>query len=62
METPKFFSTDEFAAYFAVKPQTVRVNLCKHGHFLGIRPVKLSNRLLLWPADAVNALLSGSAK
>jgi len=60
MDTPKFFSTDEFAGHFGVKAQTVRVNLCKHGHFLGIRPVKLPNRLLLWPADAVNALLSGS--
>lgn len=62
MDTPKFFSTDEFAGHFSVKPQTVRVNLCKHGHFLGIRPKKLPNRLLLWPADAVHALLSGDAK
>lgn len=60
MDMPKFFSTEVFADHLQVKPQTVRVNLCRNGHYLGIRPVKLANRLLLWPADAVTALLSGA--
>lgn len=53
------YSTDETAAFFKVKPQTVRAGLCRDGHYMGMRPLKLPNRLLLWPADAVERLAAG---
>lgn len=42
-------NTNQFAARFGVKGETVRRNLCVKGHFLGVRPIKLPNRRLLWP-------------
>ncbi len=53
------FSTDEAATVLKVKSQTMRAGLCRDGHYLGMRPVKLPNRLLLWPADAVERLVRG---
>lgn len=53
------YSTDELAAAFKVKPHTVRQSYCNKGHYAGIRPVKLPNRFLAWPADAVDRVLSG---
>lgn len=52
-------STEALAERLGIKPQTLRANLCRNGHYFGIRPVKLPNRLLRWPADAVDRLLSG---
>lgn len=53
------YSTDVLAEHLKIKPQTVRAALCRDGHYLGLRPIKLANRRLLWPAEAANALLSG---
>jgi hypothetical protein len=52
-------STEELAAAAKVAPQTIRAALCRQGHFLGLRPVKLANRRLLWDADEANRVLSG---
>lgn len=52
-------TTDEFAAVLGVKAPTVRRAHCLKGHYLGIRPIKLPNRLLLWPAVEVEQLLQG---
>jgi len=54
-------STEDVAARLLVRPQTVRRSLCVNGHFLGLRPIKLANRRLLWDAAAVEELLSGEA-
>lgn len=51
-------STAQFAAQLAIKPQTVRQAVCNSGQYMGIRPTKAPNRFLLWPADAVERLLS----
>ena len=53
------YSTDEVAALAKLRPNTIRSNLCRHGHWLGIRPVKLANRRLLWDADEVGRVLRG---
>lgn len=50
-------TTEEFAAQVGVKPQSIRVQLCRRGSYFGIRPTKLPNRRLLWPADAKERLL-----
>lgn len=43
------------------KSQTLRAAYCKNGHWCGIRPAKLPNGRLLWPPDAVERLMAGSA-
>ena len=55
-------TTEQLAEQAQIKAQSLRAAFCRDGHWCGIRPVKLPNRRLLWPADAVNALLSGGAK
>lgn len=52
-------STEELAARLLVKEQTVRAGLCRNGHYVGLIPVKLPNRKLLWDAAAVERLISG---
>ncbi len=49
--THRPISTEELAAACAVKPQSIRVRLCRTGHYFGLRPDKLPNGRLLWPAD-----------
>lgn len=56
------YSTEVLAGHLQIKPQTVRAALCRDGHYFGLRPIKLPNRRLLWPADQVTALLSGNGK
>lgn len=58
MRTP--YTTESFAQQVGSKPQTVRKNYCQHGHYLGVRPVKLPNGKLLWPASAVERLITGA--
>lgn len=56
------YSTEEAAARVRNQPATWRRNLCVKGHFMGIKPLaKLPNGRLLWPAEQVDALLTGEA-
>jgi hypothetical protein len=50
--------TFEFARTFSRASQTIRKSYCLTGHYLGIRPIKLGNRLL-WPVADIAALLNG---
>lgn len=59
---PISLTTEQLAEQAQLKAQSLRAAFCRDGHWCGIRPIKLPNRRLLWPAEAVNALLSGSAK
>lgn len=56
------YSTEALAEHLNIKPQTIRAGLCRDGHYLGLRPVKLPNRRLLWDVNALEALLSGVTK
>ena len=58
----KHLTTEALAAELRVKPQTLRAALCRSGHYFGIRPIKLRNRLLLWPADSLERLTGREAK
>lgn len=58
-ENRDYLSTDEFAAVLAVDPQSVRKRYSQEGSYHGIRPTKLPNRRVLWPAEAVKRLLEG---
>jgi hypothetical protein len=53
-------TTDEFAALIRVKSSTIRHGLCVRGHYLGLQPIKLPNRRLLWSASAVHNLLKNA--
>lgn len=57
MENRQYLSTEAAAARLGVKPNTIRSGLCRNGHYLNIRPVKLPNRLLVWPAEQIDGLL-----
>lgn len=46
----KFRTTSEFAEPFGVKGASVRRAYCVNGHYMGVRPIKLPNGRLLWPA------------
>lgn len=52
-------STEEAAAKLCAAPQTPRASLCRLGHWLGMRPVKLPNGRLLWDAAEVERLANG---
>lgn len=52
-------STEEAAAKLRAEPQTPRASLCRLGHWMGMRPVKLPNGRLLWDAAEVERLASG---
>ncbi len=52
-------TTEEAAAVLRVAPQTPRASLCRLGHWMGMRPVKLPNGRLLWDAAEVERLASG---
>jgi len=56
------YSTEVLAEHLKIKPQTIRAALCRDGHYLGLRPVKLPNRRLLWDANALEALIAGGTK
>ena len=54
----KKLTTKEFAEEARVQPETILHSHCIKGHYSGIKPVKLANRLLLWDAKEVEALLN----
>lgn len=56
---PAKITTEELAGLLHVVPQTPRAALCRNGHYLGLRPVKLPNGKLLWDAAAAERLIAG---
>mgnify|MGYP003463955969 FL=1 len=52
-------STEEAAARLRVASQTPRASLCRMGHWLGMKPVKVPNGRLLWDAAEVSRVLNG---
>ena len=59
---PRGFSTRDLATQLAVTPEGIRVQLCRAGHYYGIRPQRLPNGRLLWPADALDRLLEAGRR
>ena len=47
----KPISTEELAAANCVKPESIRVRLCRMGHYFGLVPDKRPNGRLAWPGD-----------
>jgi hypothetical protein len=57
MEYEEKISTKEFAAMFRVESQTIRRAYCVDGHYMGIKPIKLPNRRLLWSGAKARQIL-----
>ncbi|MCG5509618.1 monooxygenase [Ectothiorhodospira lacustris] len=57
---PHPLTTPELARAIGMKPDSIRVRLCRTGSFYGLRPGKLPNGRLIWPADSVVRLLAQS--
>lgn len=53
--------TSVFAKQLGYKASSIRTAVWRKGHFNGIKPIKLPNGRLLWPADSVERLTSGSS-
>lgn len=58
----KVFTTNQAASILGVRPQTLRKRFCHSGTYFGVRPSKLPNGKLRWPADAVETFMSGGSK
>lgn len=51
-------TTSEVAALTRTRPKSITAALSRDGHFCGLKPIRLPNRRLLWPAEQVAQLLS----
>ncbi len=48
-----FLTTKEFADKIGMKPASIRVFLCRHGSYHGIKPIgRMPNGWLIWPKNA----------
>ncbi|CAG4891468.1 DNA-binding protein [Paraburkholderia gardini] len=59
IETHRPITTEELAALLSIRPQSIRKRFCQTGAYFTLRPVKLPNGRLLWPADALDKLAEG---
>ncbi len=55
-------TTEDLANGLGGKPGSIRVRLCETGSYYGIKPHKLPNGRLLWPADSVQQLIEKGAQ
>ncbi|MBC9070603.1 hypothetical protein IAI53_01350 [Thauera sp. CAU 1555] len=53
------YSTEQAAAILHIRPNTLRVALCRDGAYMGVHPIKRANRFLAWPANEIDALARG---
>ncbi|VVE30649.1 DNA-binding protein [Pandoraea morbifera] len=54
-----FLTTEQLASALHLRPQSIRKRYMETGSYHGVRPVKLPNRFLAWPTNAVEQLLNG---
>ncbi|RQR95308.1 DNA-binding protein [Burkholderia sp. Bp8994] len=54
--TRRPITTEELAALLSIRPQSIRKRYCQTGAYFTLRPVKLPNGRLMWPADAIEKL------
>ena len=52
----KHITTEELAGLAGVKSESIRARVCRTGEYFGLRPERLANRRLLWPADSLERL------
>lgn len=49
-------TTEQLATLLFILPQSIRKRFCETGAYYCLRPVKLPNRRLIWPADSIEQL------
>lgn len=49
-------TTEALATQLGLRAASIRHRVCMTGSYFGVRPAKLPNGRLLWPADAVARL------
>lgn len=54
-------STEELASALDMEAQSIRKRLSQTGSYFGVKPARLPNRKLLWPADALEQLINMGA-
>jgi hypothetical protein len=59
IQTRRPITTEELAALLSIRPQSIRKRFCQTGGYFNLRPVKLPNGRLMWPADALDKLAEG---
>ncbi|WP_019139872.1 hypothetical protein [Noviherbaspirillum massiliense] len=52
----RHLTTEELAHFLSLKSQSIRKRYSLTGSYHGVRPIKLPNRRLLWPADSLEQL------
>lgn len=55
-------TTEELAESLTLRPQSIRKRYSQTGAYFCLRPVKLPNGRLMWPADSIERLTNGVAK
>jgi hypothetical protein len=55
-------TTEELAVLLALRPQSIRKRYCETGAYFCLRPIKMPNRRLLWPADALEQLMAEASE
>ncbi|HDR9064377.1 TPA: DNA-binding protein [Burkholderia vietnamiensis] len=58
-QTRRPITTEELAALLSIRPQSIRKRYCQTGAYFSLRPVKMPNGRLMWPADALDKLAEG---
>ncbi len=53
------YSSVRAATVLGMQAKSLSVALYRNGHYCGVRPARLPNGRLLWPADEIDALASG---
>lgn len=56
----QLITTATLASQIDRRPASIRTAVWRNGHFCGLKPARLPNGRLLWPADAV-ARITGQA-
>lgn len=54
-------TTNALADQLGMRAQSLRKRFAATGSYFGVRPAKLPNGQLRWPADAVERLMKGKA-
>jgi hypothetical protein len=53
-------STEQLAALLHLQARSIRKRFNQTGSYYGLRPTKLPNRFLIWPANSIERLRGGA--
>lgn len=51
-----FLTTEELASSLSMNAQSIRKRYSQTGSYFGVKPIKLPNGKLRWPADSIDQL------